>query len=86
MNDCSAATSASQIVKIDPVEKQITSRFDQGEVVYDFGTARCTEEIPENTKGWSYRRLFAKHLAGARTITIQEACLTRGAEVTYLKL
>ena len=26
--------------------------------------------IPENTKGWSYRRLFAKHLTGARNITI----------------
>lgn len=26
--------------------------------------------IPENTKGWSYRRLFAKHLVGARNITI----------------
>ncbi|WP_343222539.1 BREX system Lon protease-like protein BrxL [Prosthecobacter sp.] len=26
--------------------------------------------IPENTKGWSYRRLFAKHLTGARSITI----------------
>jgi ATP-dependent Lon protease len=26
--------------------------------------------IPENTKGWSYRRLFAKHLSGARSITI----------------
>lgn len=28
--------------------------------------------IPENTKGWSYRRLFAKHLKGARTITISD--------------
>lgn len=28
--------------------------------------------IPENTKGWSYRRLFAKHLAGARSITIHD--------------
>jgi len=26
--------------------------------------------IPENTKGWSYRRLFAKHLTGSRSITI----------------
>jgi ATP-dependent Lon protease len=26
--------------------------------------------IPENTKGWSYRRLFAKYLTGARIITI----------------
>ncbi len=26
--------------------------------------------VPENTKGWSYRRLFAKHLTGARSITI----------------
>jgi ATP-dependent Lon protease len=26
--------------------------------------------VPENTKGWSYRRLFAKHLRGARTITV----------------
>ena len=28
--------------------------------------------VPENTKGWSYRRLFAKHLAGARSITISD--------------
>ena len=28
--------------------------------------------IPENTRGWSYRRLFAKHLIGARTITISD--------------
>jgi len=28
--------------------------------------------VPENTKGWSYRRLFAKHLAGARSITIND--------------
>lgn len=28
--------------------------------------------IRENTKGWSYRRLFARHLAGARRIVIQD--------------
>jgi ATP-dependent Lon protease len=28
--------------------------------------------VPENTKGWSYRRLFAEHLKGARTITISD--------------
>jgi ATP-dependent Lon protease len=28
--------------------------------------------VPENTKGWSYRRLFAEHLAGARKITIRD--------------
>ncbi len=28
--------------------------------------------IPENTQGWSYRRLFAKHLKGAHTITISD--------------
>ena len=28
--------------------------------------------VPENTKGWSYRRLFAKHLAGARAINIDD--------------
>ena len=28
--------------------------------------------IPENTKGWSYRRLFAKHLVGASSITIHD--------------
>ncbi len=26
--------------------------------------------VPENTKGWSYRRLFSKHLTGARQITV----------------
>jgi ATP-dependent Lon protease len=26
--------------------------------------------VPENTKGWSYRRLFARYLKGARKITI----------------
>jgi ATP-dependent Lon protease len=28
--------------------------------------------VPENTKGWSYRRLFARHLAGARKITVSD--------------
>ena len=28
--------------------------------------------IPENTKGWSYRRLFAGHLKGARKITVSD--------------
>lgn len=28
--------------------------------------------VPENTKGWSYRRLFAAHLRGAQRITIHD--------------
>ena len=28
--------------------------------------------IPENTKGWSYKRLFACHLTGARHITLRD--------------
>lgn len=28
--------------------------------------------IPENSKGWSYRRLFAQHLKGARKITVSD--------------
>ena len=28
--------------------------------------------IPENTKGWSYKRLFAAHLAGAKKIAIRD--------------
>jgi ATP-dependent Lon protease len=28
--------------------------------------------IPENSKGWSYRRLFAKHLKGATKITVSD--------------
>jgi ATP-dependent Lon protease len=28
--------------------------------------------IPENTKGWSYKRLFAWHLTGARHITLRD--------------
>ncbi|MBA3353326.1 MAG: BREX system Lon protease-like protein BrxL [Blastocatellia bacterium] len=28
--------------------------------------------VPENTKGWSYRRLFAEHLKGAQRITIHD--------------
>lgn len=28
--------------------------------------------VPENTKGWSYRRLFAKYLVGARRINIDD--------------
>jgi ATP-dependent Lon protease len=28
--------------------------------------------IPENTRGWSYRRLFAAHLKGARSITLSD--------------
>ena len=28
--------------------------------------------VPENTKGWSYRRLFAAHLRGARKVVIRD--------------
>lgn len=28
--------------------------------------------IPENSKGWSYRRIFAEHLQGARKITVRD--------------
>jgi ATP-dependent Lon protease len=28
--------------------------------------------VPENTKGWSYRRLFANHLKGARRIVVND--------------
>jgi len=28
--------------------------------------------IPENSKGWSYRRIFANHLRGARKITVRD--------------
>ena len=28
--------------------------------------------VPENTRGWSYRRLFAAHLRGARKITVSD--------------
>jgi ATP-dependent Lon protease len=28
--------------------------------------------VPENTKGWSYRRLFANHLKGARRIIVND--------------
>jgi len=28
--------------------------------------------IPENTKGWSYKRLFASHLAGSKKITVRD--------------
>jgi ATP-dependent Lon protease len=28
--------------------------------------------VPENTRGWSYRRLFAAHLMGARKITVSD--------------
>ncbi|MBS1223172.1 MAG: hypothetical protein H6R23_2792, partial [Proteobacteria bacterium] len=28
--------------------------------------------VPENSKGWSYRRLFAEHLRGARQITVTD--------------
>lgn len=29
-------------------------------------------EVPENSKGWSYRRLFAEHLKGASKITVRD--------------
>ena len=28
--------------------------------------------VPENAKGWSYKKLFAAHLKGARSITIRD--------------
>lgn len=41
------------------------------------GRAQATAQVghvvlPENTKGWSYRRLFAQHLKGARKITVSD--------------
>lgn len=38
----------------------------------DFAVSLFRGAIPENTKGWSYRRLFAKYLIGARNITVSD--------------
>ncbi len=40
--------------------------------VLPFGPEPGHVVVPENTKGWSYRRLFADHLKGARKITISD--------------
>jgi ATP-dependent Lon protease len=43
-----------------------------GEPVQQAGPQPGHIVVPENTKGWSYRRLFAGHLKGARKITIRD--------------
>ncbi len=40
--------------------------------------------IPENTKGWSYRNLFAKHLKGARRIDISDPYVRKFFQVRNL--
>jgi ATP-dependent Lon protease len=40
--------------------------------------------IPENTKGWSYRNLFAKHLKGARSIVIGDPYVRKFFQVRNL--
>jgi ATP-dependent Lon protease len=40
--------------------------------------------VPENTKGWSYRRLFAKHLKGARIINISDPYVRASFQVRNL--
>jgi len=44
----------------------------EGEVVTPGKPETGHVVIPENTKGWSYRRLFAQHLKGARKIEIRD--------------
>lgn len=40
--------------------------------------------VPENTKGWSYRRLFAKHLKGAKVININDPYVRASFQVRNL--
>jgi ATP-dependent Lon protease len=40
--------------------------------------------VHENTKGWSYRRLFAKHLKGAKIINISDPYIRAGFQVRNL--
>lgn len=40
--------------------------------------------VTENTKGWSYRRLFAKHLRGAKVINISDPYIRAGFQVRNL--
>jgi ATP-dependent Lon protease len=40
--------------------------------------------VTENTKGWSYRRLFAKHLKGAKIINISDPYIRAGFQVRNL--
>lgn len=40
--------------------------------------------VTENTKGWSYRRLFAKHLKGAKVINISDPYIRAGFQVRNL--
>jgi ATP-dependent Lon protease len=40
--------------------------------------------VPENAKGWSYARLFAKHLAGARKINVSDPYIRRVFQIRNL--
>lgn len=53
-----------------PAEKKLSSAKPSKEVVDEAQPGHAV--VPENAKGWSYRRLFAKHFKGARSITISD--------------
>ena len=52
----------------DPVPAANEITLDQAEIALQPGHI----VVPENSKGWSYRRLFAQHLKGARKITVSD--------------
>jgi ATP-dependent Lon protease len=64
-----------------PAEAEATSGNSDLDDAADFGAEISAPPVdlqpghivvPENTKGWSYRRLFARYLQGARKITVSD--------------
>jgi ATP-dependent Lon protease len=62
----------------DGISPQVSGGGEQQEVVQAGTSGSGTTQLPghivvtENTRGWSYRRLFADYLKGARKITISD--------------
>jgi ATP-dependent Lon protease len=53
-------------------ENERSDKADAPEAPTDAGPRAGHIVIPENTRGWSYRRLFADYLRGARIITVKD--------------
>ncbi len=56
----------------EPISKIVAPAAVIPKIVATVGAQPGHIVIPENTKGWSYRRIFAKHLEGAHKITVRD--------------
>lgn len=62
------------LVGLHPLTPTLSPTGGKGSELLTIPTVHCPTHliVPENSKGWSYRRLFAEHLRGARRITVTD--------------